>query len=111
MENPFEIIDARLDRIEKLLENIYTNNTSEHLDTVLPPIMTVEQLASYLSLSKSTIYKLTSSRDIPFSKRSKKIYFKRKEIDKWILESKMVTNDEIAMMAADYIMKNPRKSY
>lgn len=80
MENPFEIIIARLDRIEKLLESIYANNTGEHLGAVLPPIMTVGQLASYLSLSKSTIYKLTSKRDIPFSKRSKKIYFERKEM-------------------------------
>jgi excisionase family DNA binding protein len=49
--------------------------------------MTVSDLAEYLKVSDSTIYKLLRSGHIPFSlKRGNGFYFHRHEIDRWIAE-------------------------
>ena len=49
--------------------------------------MTVSDLAEYLKVSDSTIYRLLRSGHIPFSlKRDNGFYFHRHEIDRWIAE-------------------------
>lgn len=49
-------------------------------------IMTMDDVAIYTGQSKSTIYKLTSSNQIPHYKPTGKlIYFKKSEIDTWLL--------------------------
>jgi len=49
MQNPFEIIMEKLNQIENLIKS-QGSVTSDH-------IMNVEQLANYLDLSRSHIYK------------------------------------------------------
>ena len=50
-------------------------------------LMTVSDLAEYLKVSDSTIYKLLRSGHLPFSlKRGNGFYFHRHEIDRWIAE-------------------------
>ncbi len=71
MENPFEIINERLENIEKLLENIYANIGTKESNFITTKIMDIEQLSNYLGLSKSHIYKLTSSHTILHSKTGK----------------------------------------
>ena len=49
--------------------------------------MTVSDLAEYLKVSDSTIYRLLRNGHIPFSlKRGNCFYFHRHEIDRWIAE-------------------------
>ena len=58
-------------------------------------IMTIIDVCKYLDLSKSYIYKLTSLKAIPHYKRGKKLYFKKQEINNWLLEKKVSTMDEL----------------
>jgi len=109
MENPFEILNERLKRIETLLENIYNQGIIPETDDVSPKIMTTKTVATYLNVSPSTIYKMTSSREIPHSKRGKLLYFDKKEIDEWIMKDKQLTNQDINDLASDYIRKRPFK--
>jgi excisionase family DNA binding protein len=104
MENPFELLNNRLARIENLLQNIYTKGNALDTIKVAPKILTTQSVADYLNLSTSCIYKLTSSREIPHSKRGKRLYFDKNEIDKWVMENKCVTNNDINDMANDYLM-------
>lgn len=106
MENPFEIINERLERIENLLENIYSDIGRQDNSIITSKIMDIEQLSSYLGLSKSHIYKLTSSHTIPHSKRGKRLYFDKETINTWVLENKIWTQDDIEKQAADYLIKN-----
>lgn len=49
-------------------------------------ILSVDELVRYTGLSQSYIYKLTSQRILPHYKpQGKTIFFKRSEIDEWIL--------------------------
>lgn len=54
-------------------------------------IMKVPQLCKYLKMKVSTIYQLTHKNEIPYNKRGKTLYFKKDEIDKWLLEGKNLT--------------------
>lgn len=109
MENPFEIINERLHRIETLLENIYRASNISEAGISTTPIMNIKQLSAYLDLSVSALYKMTSTKEIPHAKRGKRLYFDKKDIDAWVLENKVTTTSDIEKMASDYILKNPVK--
>lgn len=49
-------------------------------------VMSLPDVVAYTGISKSTIYKLTSRGEMPFSKRSKRLFFEREAIDAWLLE-------------------------
>jgi excisionase family DNA binding protein len=104
MENPFELILEKLDRIEKAIAKL---NTSVPIVEVNHP-MDIKELSAYLKSSRSAIYKMTSSNDIPHYKSGKRLYFKKSEIDEWVFSNRIKTNDDIEKEAMEYIRKNRR---
>lgn len=48
------------------------------------PMLTLEELAIYLKLSKSTLYKLVQRGEVPGTKIGKHWRFRRETIDQWI---------------------------
>lgn len=60
-------------------------------------ILNLNELCGYTGYEKSYIYKLTSKRKIPHYKTpgGKSIFFKREEINDWLTQIKIKTNDEI----------------
>ena len=105
MENPFEIILERLDRIEKAIENLSTNGPSVNANDP----MDIKALSAYLKTSPSAIYKFTSEGSIPHYKNGKRLYFKKEEINDWIFTTKVNTAYDIDKAADEYIRKHPRK--
>ncbi len=62
--------------------------------------LTLQEACSYLGMSKSKIYKLTSNRVIPHYKVENKLMFNKKELNDWIKDYKVMaekTIEEIAM--------------
>jgi excisionase family DNA binding protein len=53
-------------------------------------VMTIDELASYLKVSKSTLYKLVSSGKVPGQKIGKHWQFKRGIIERWFEPSSVV---------------------
>ena len=51
--------------------------------------MTLSQLAEYLQLGKSTVYKMVQKGEIPAVKIANQWRFKKEEIDKWINKTKV----------------------
>lgn len=91
----------RLEKIEKLIE-------SQNL--VRKDVLNFNECCDYLELSQSHLYKLTSTGAIPHYKpNGKKIYFRRAELDEWLLRNRTTTQDEIESKAADYLIKKGRK--
>lgn len=108
MENPFELILKKLDTIEQLLRNV--PQPIIHTTPDVKEVLNLNQAAEYVSLSKSAIYKKTSQRNIPHFKQGKKLYFKRRELDAWLTDLKVSTNEEIEKEATNYInMQRKRK--
>ena len=107
MENPFEIINERLNVIEKLLIDIYSKPVNSNA-IKQNDIMTIKELAGYIDISLSCIYKMTCNREIPCFKRGKRLYFKREEINEWVCKNRKKTMEEIEEEATAYILKNKR---
>ncbi len=57
----------------------------------LSPVMTVEQLADYLQVHPSTVYRLTKVRAIPAFKVGSDWRFNREHIDQWRLAQQAST--------------------
>ncbi len=109
MENPFDVINEKLESIEKQIAEMrealldITTGKVNHEE-----IMTKEQVCELLSISVSGIYSLTSTRQIPHYRRGKRLVFKRSEIEKWAFESRIKTMCEIEMEAAAYIARKDK---
>lgn len=58
-------------------------------------IISINEASKLLNLALPTIYALTSKREIPFLKRGKKLYFKRNELEAWLMEGRKLTRQEI----------------
>jgi excisionase family DNA binding protein len=108
MENPFELINQRLDKIEQLLIELKANQINGN-PTPAEMFMNVQQVAEYLSLSVQTIYGLTSRLEVPTIKKGKRLYFKKAEIDEWLLKGRRKTKEEIIEQAHNYLIRNKRK--
>jgi excisionase family DNA binding protein len=110
MENPFELIMEKLNSIEKLVlqRNQPTSNVIR-TEIKVHDIMNLAQVCEYISVSKSNIYKFTSSRTIPHFKTGKRIYFKRLEIDEWLTKNKIKTKAEIEREVDEELNKMKRR--
>jgi len=52
-------------------------------------LLTIEELAIKLGISKGSLYNMTSKQAIPFVKIGKRIRFDEQEIDKWVLNQSL----------------------
>lgn len=48
------------------------------------PVMTIEELATYLKVAKSTLYKLAQTGRVPGQKVGKHWRFRKESIDAWL---------------------------
>ncbi len=108
MENPFGIIVEKITAIEMRLETIerLLNYTDEKLH--YSEIMSLKQLCNYCDFTKSFVYKQTSTREIPHYKKGKRLFFKRTEIDEWLLKNKVKTMDDLQREATLYSIRRRR---
>jgi len=86
----------------------------ERLETLLlvsgKEALTLDEVAVYTGLSKSYIYKLSSTGGIPcYKPRAKMLYFNRQEIDQWLLQKRIKTKAEIEEEATTYIVLNKKR--
>lgn len=86
-EVPSEIekINQKLTRIESFLT--YNSDKKEPLNKPLRP----EQAAELCDLSKASIYRLVSAREIPFHKQGAKLYFFEAELIEWIKSGRKIS--------------------
>jgi excisionase family DNA binding protein len=90
-----ENILKKLEKLEVLIERQYILSRE---------ILSLEEAAAYLQLSKSCLYKMTSSKEINYYvPGGKKIYFRRNELDNWVFKSKVNSVNEFDIEAESYI--------
>lgn len=67
-------------------------------------ILSFEETVEYTGFSDSYLYKLTSGRKIPHYKPTgRKIFFRREEIDAWLLRNPIKTDEQLNTEAATYV--------
>ncbi len=92
MEMALQTIDTRLNRIERL--------------TLISAkaVLDIDEASVFTGFSKGHLYRLTSERQIPHYKKNRKLYFKKSELEAWLLEDKVMTAEDIESQAATYIV-------
>lgn len=91
-------ISQKLDKIEKLL---LTNKK----------VLTFEEACEYTGIKSSYLYKMTSTKQIPFSKpNSGKIFFNKEKLDNWLLQNETESKLLIEKRALSYTLKHKRKA-
>lgn len=69
-------------------------------------VLTSDEAARYMGVSKSYLYKLTMTKQIPHYKPlGKMCYFNRLELEQWLQEHRISTEAEISQKAQSYCMK------
>ena len=69
-------------------------------------VLTSEEVARYMGVSRSYLYKLTMRREIPHYKPMGKIcYFNRQEVEQWLQSNRAATDTELNNQANNYCMK------
>jgi excisionase family DNA binding protein len=92
-----EIIQKELLEIKKFIE---------HQNILRKEILTLEEASIYLGQSKSSIYKRTSAREIPFyTPGGKKLYFKKSELDTWIFSSRVQSISDQLEQVENYLCR------
>ena len=85
MNNPFEVIEARLSSIENLILDL---KQPQEVEPTEPPeqFLTVQEAAQFLNLTVPTIYSKVSKGELPVMKRSKRLYFSSTELMEYLKE-------------------------
>lgn len=69
-------------------------------------VLTSDEAAKYMGVSKSYLYKLTMRQQIPhFKPMGKMCYFNRKELEQWLQSNRVATATEINQHAQAFCMK------
>ena len=98
----------KLSSLEEKIDGIYELVQSAKEETWF----TVAELCAYLPTHpvEHTIYCWTSSREIPYHKRGKRIMFLKSEIDEWLQGVKGKSKNEIQREAEEYVSSVQRKN-
>ena len=81
---------------------------AEQIDICTKEVLTCGEAALYLGVSKSCVYKLTMSNQIPYYKSpsGKMNYFNRKELEAWMQSCRISTSEELQQKANNYCSRN-----
>lgn len=102
MNNPFEQLNERLNKIEGILLHLTKEpKQEENADELLM----IEDAAKFLNLAVPTIYGKVSNNSIPYNKQGKRLYFLKSELIEYIKQGRNKTNLEIEKEAESYLSK------
>ena len=96
------LLHEKMSHIERLL-------TEQHPKQEAEAILNVSQAAAFLHLSVATLYTKVSCREVPFSKRGKRLYFRRSELEEWVRQGRKKTVSEIRQEAIQQVAGRKRK--
>lgn len=90
-EEELKALTDRLDRIESLVL------------VRAKEVLTLDECSAYTGYTKNHLYRLTSQRTIPFYKpMGGTIFFRKSEIEDWLLRNRHATEAEINSKATTY---------
>lgn len=93
-----------LENLQELADLITANIIS-----TTKAVLTVDEAARYMGVSKSSLYKLMMRKLIPYSRPNGKVcYFDRLELEKWLMSNRVATENELNDMAEAYCRKGGR---
>ena len=86
----------------KLAEDIIAR-LEQHTLMGTKNVLTMQEAALYIGYKVSSLYVLCSRREIPYYKRGKNNYFKKSELDDWMVGERVETGAELRQKADYYL--------
>lgn len=69
-------------------------------------VLTLEEAALFMGISKSSLYKMTHKHELPFFRpNGKLIYFEKAELLKWMRQNRTLSDEETRQAAANHMDK------
>ena len=66
-------------------------------------VLDLEEAITYTGCARSTLYRLTSAKEIPHYKLGQALRFKKSELDEWLTRTRVATAKEIESKAVTYM--------
>ncbi len=90
MQNGFDINDLLDSLAEKVVGRLRAElDRTETTATVRPRLLTVDQAATYLGRTKTSIQHLISERAIPVVRHDRRVFLDIRDLDNWIESAKV----------------------
>jgi excisionase family DNA binding protein len=93
-------------KIEQRL-NLPNNSTSLLTDKTEDVIFNINELSSFVGLSKPTIYGHVHRKTIPFIKKGKMLRFSKNDILNWLQDGKSQSASTLEAKVNNYLAKKP----
>lgn len=101
LPNAIHNLTQRVIGIEKLLQQQAATPATETTNELL----NVSEAANFLDLAVPTVYSMVSRGELPYMKKTKRIYFSKSELLEYLKTGRKSTNKEIQENAAQYLIK------
>lgn len=102
MPEALQLIADKLEKVERLLSaGLEPQPPQEPKEELL----TIQGAAEFLRLSIPTIYAKVHRRELPFMKRSKRLYFDKSELLDYLKKGRALTAEEAGNAAFDMVGK------
>ena len=98
------MLTKEVSELKRLLIEKQEQPTTDQLEQLL----TVQGAAEFLGLTVPTIYSKCSRNEIPFMKRSKRLYFSSTELMEYLKDGRKKSNAEIEQEAEAYLLNNKK---
>jgi len=82
-------------QFQNLMDSIIKSSTPEN-EIPVKEIMGKDECVIVSGYSKNTINKFICNREIPYYKKNSRVFFKRSEIQNWLLGNRMKTGEEFS---------------
>ena len=89
-------LNAKIDNITSLLQSAKSTEKVKDL-------LNIQEAASFLNLSKATLYSKVHKRELPFMKQGNRLYFSRMELTDYIKSGKVLSDKEVEEQADNYL--------
>ena len=68
-------------------------------------VLDLDEAVVFTGFSRGHLYRLTSEKMIPHYKKGRKLFFRKSELEAWLLGEKVLTRDDMNNMVATYTAK------
>lgn len=99
-----------LNELEALIQNSiekafkYHSNTNDKLNGNSDQLLTIQEAADLLNITKATAYSKVSKGELPYYKQGKHLHFLRNELMDYIKKGRVKTNAEIEAEAGNSLI-------
>ena len=105
----FNDLPEAVTELTKKVDELYKIITNVQPQEPVDQFLTVKETAKFLHLSVPTIYSKVSRRELPFIKRSKRLYFAKGDLEDYLKDGRVKTVREIEEEADQFLTSKTRR--